>query len=149
MLNSELLRSSFDLVATVAPDLTERFYANLFARYPQLRPMFSSNIKSQADMLTRALVAVLDHLEDAPWLTQTLGGMGKKHMTYGVTPEHFDMVGTALLETLAQVAGDAWTAELAQAWTDAYGAIAGLMMAGMEPTPVRARIEAPRPQLVA
>jgi hypothetical protein len=28
---------------------------------------------------------VLDHLEDAPWLTDTLGALGAKHVGYGVT----------------------------------------------------------------
>ena len=36
-LNNELLRSSFELVVERAPNLTERFYDILFARYPQTR----------------------------------------------------------------------------------------------------------------
>jgi nitric oxide dioxygenase len=39
----------------------------------------------------------------------------------------YGWVGASLLATLAEVAGDEWTPELATAWTDAYGAIAGLM----------------------
>jgi hemoglobin-like flavoprotein len=39
----------------------------------------------------------------------------------------YGWVGASLLETLESVAGDAWTPELAQAWSDAYGAVASLM----------------------
>jgi hemoglobin-like flavoprotein len=130
-LNVPLLRKSFDLVVERQPKLTPRFYEILFSRYPQARPLFGRNAQeSQAQMLQEALVAVMDHIEDASWLEQTLGAMGKKHVEYGVTDEMYDWVGASLLATLAEVAGDAWTPELAQAWTAAYGAIAGLMQKG-------------------
>jgi hemoglobin-like flavoprotein len=83
----------------------------------------------QAEMLTGALVAVLDHLEDAPWLVSTLGALGAKHVGYGVTREMYDWVGGCLLATLAEVAGPVWTPELNAAWSEAYGAIASLMLA--------------------
>ena len=81
-------------------------------------------------MLTDALVAVVDHLEDAPWLTSTLGALGAKHKDYGVTPEMFDWVGTCLLAALAEAAGPDWSREAEVAWTEAYGAIAALMKSG-------------------
>jgi hemoglobin-like flavoprotein len=130
-LNVDLLRSSFDLVITRQPALTPRFYEILFERYPQARPLFSRNApEKQAQMLADALVAVLDHLEDAPWLTSTLNGLGQKHVGYGVTPEMYGWVGASLLATLAEAAGDDWTPELQVAWGEAYGAIAGLMQQG-------------------
>jgi len=130
-LNVELLRQSFELVAERSPNLTHRFYEILFERYPQTEHMFPKNRRArQEGMLTEALVAVLDHLEDALWLTGTLQALGAKHMDYGVTDEMYGWVGDALLRTLAEVAGDAWTPALAEAWGDAYGAIAGLMQAG-------------------
>ncbi|MDH5671645.1 MAG: globin domain-containing protein [Myxococcales bacterium] len=132
-LNVDVLRSSFELVVETAPDLTSRFYEILFERYPQARPMFHRRPREQqAKMLTEALVAVVDHLEDAPWLSETLGAMGAKHLEYEVTDEMYGWVGESLLATLAEVAGEAWTDEVAQAWTDAYGAISSLMLAGAE-----------------
>jgi hemoglobin-like flavoprotein len=80
-------------------------------------------------MLTGALVAVMDHLEDAPWLTDTLGALGEKHAEYGVTREMYDWVGASLLAALAETAGDKWSSELNSAWTEAYGAIVSLMTA--------------------
>jgi hemoglobin-like flavoprotein len=130
-LNVPLLRSSFDLVVERQPQLTRRFYEILFERYPQVRPLFHRNKPElQEKMLTDALVAVMDHLEDAPWLTATLKGVGTKHVGYGVTKEMYGWVGASLLATLAEVAKDDWSPALEAAWTDAYGAIAGLMQAG-------------------
>lgn len=127
-LNVELLRSSFALVVEREPEVTSRFYDVLFTKYPQTQPLFGRHSRAQQErMLRDALVAVVDHLEDAPWLETQLKALGQKHVGYGVTPEMYGWVGASLLETLAVVAGDEWTPELAAAWTDAYGAVAGLM----------------------
>ncbi len=130
-LNTELLTSSFELVIERQPELTTRFYEILFERYPQAKPLFGRNTQpAQAQMLAEALAAVIEHLEDAPWLAHNLGALGARHADYGVTEEMYAWVGDALLATLAEVAGDDWSPALAQAWTDAYGAIASLMQAG-------------------
>ena len=140
-LNVAALRSSFELVVERAPNLTARFYEVLFERYPQARPLFGRNSRAvQEKMLTGALVAVIDHVEDASWLTETLGIMGAKHVAYGVTTEMYGWVGDALLRTLEEVAAEAWTPEVKQAWVDAYGAISSLMLAGaatVEAAPVK------------
>jgi hemoglobin-like flavoprotein len=129
-LDVSLLRDSFEIVATANPKFVSRFYEVLFERYPQTRAMFSPGSEArQAEMLTGALVAVLDHIEDAPWLQDTLGTLGAKHVDYGVTREMYDWVGASLLATLAEVAGPAWTPELNAVWAEAYGVIVSLMMA--------------------
>jgi hemoglobin-like flavoprotein len=129
-LDHDLLRASFELVVDRRPDLTLHFYAILFERYPALQPMFSRAREAQAKMLAQALAAVLDHLDDAPWLATTLGELGRRHVAYGVTDAMYDQVGDALLATLADAAGEQWTPVLAAQWTAAYGAIASLMKAG-------------------
>jgi hemoglobin-like flavoprotein len=140
-LNVRALRESFDLVIDRCPELTARFYEIFFQRYPQVRAMFGRNApRVQQEMLARALAAVLEHLEDAPWLARTLGGLGAKHVEYGVRPEMYDWVGECLLATLAEVAGAEWTPELERAWTDAYGAIRDLMLAGAAEAPVAQRV---------
>lgn len=130
-LNVPLLRQSFELVAQANPNFISRFYDILFTRYPQAKPLFSRNARAQQEkMLTDALVAVLDHIESAPWLRSTLGSMGAKHVEYGVTPEMYPWVGESLLATLAETAGPKWNAELNAAWAAAYQAISGLMLEG-------------------
>lgn len=134
-LNVSLLRSSFDLIVARQPQITPRFYEILFSRYPQVKPMFGRNSQgAQAEMLQQALVAVMDHLEDASWLQQTLHAMGAKHVDYGVTNEMYDWVGDSLLRTLAEHAGEDWNSEVNAAWSEAYAAIAGLMQQGAAKT---------------
>lgn len=126
-----VLRESFDLVVERAPDVTRRFYDVFFERYPQVRPMFGRSSRAQQEqMLTKALVAVIDHLEDPTWLGGTLRALGAKHVAYGVTEPMYDWVGECLLATLADVLGDAWTPRVEAAWKEAYAVISGAMIEG-------------------
>src|SRR6185312_12029691 len=80
-LDAALLRSSFNTVVERQPALTARFYEILFTRYPEVKPLFGhKSSRAQEQMLQQALVAVIDHLEDASWLTSTLGALGAKHV---------------------------------------------------------------------
>ena len=78
----------------------------------------------------QALVAVLDHLEDAPWLQSTLEGIGAKHVGYGVADEMYGWVGECLLAAMSESAGEAWTDEVEEQWLAAYGAITEMCLAG-------------------
>ncbi len=132
-LDVELLRSSFELIIERSPQVTSRFYEIFFQRYPQVRPMFSGGAagqQRQQRMLTDALAAVIDHLEDAPWLEDTLVSMGRKHVDYGVRDDMYSWVGECMLAALAEAAGPHWSKEVEAAWTAAFGAIAGLMLRG-------------------
>lgn len=127
-LNVELLRSSFALVVERESEVTHHFYDVLFKKYPQAEPLFGRRSRAEQErMLRDMLVAIVDHLDDATWLKGQLSALGQKHVGYGVRPEMYGWVGSSLLETLAIVAGDAWTPEIAAAWTEAYGAVATLM----------------------
>jgi hemoglobin-like flavoprotein len=130
-LQATLLRDSFALVAAREPELTARFYEILFSRYPQLRRLFSpQRMAQQADMLRDAIVAVLDHLDDAAWLDSTLRALGARHVDYGVDASMYPAVGECLVSALGLVGGAQFTSQHAQAWSDAYAAIAGMMLAG-------------------
>lgn len=138
-LNVPVLRKSLALIVERQPEFTPRFYEILFTRYPQVKPLFGRNSSAnQAKMLQEAIVAVMDHVEDAAWLTSTLGSIGVKHVGYGVEDHMYPWVGECLLATLAEISGPAWTSEVEKAWTEAYGAITSLIIAGAE----RARAEA-------
>jgi hemoglobin-like flavoprotein len=58
--------------------------------------------------------------------------LGARHVAYGARPEHYPVVGSVLIASLAAVAGEAWTPEHEQAWAEAFDVVAGAMMAGAE-----------------
>jgi nitric oxide dioxygenase len=132
-LNVELLEQSFELVKPQADNFVEDFYVNLFTDYPASKPLFEhSDMAKQRQMLKSALVMVIENLRKPEALSTALKGLGARHVKYGALPEHYPLVGNSLLKTLGQYAGNAWTPDLKQAWTDAYGAIAELMLEGAD-----------------
>ena len=129
--DAQALRSSFGRALERQPDLTHVFYQDLFARHPAARPLFEhTDMALQEQMLAQALVAVMDHLEDASWLQSTLAGLGAKHVGYGVTNEMYGWVGESLIATLASANGQDWTAADTAGWQEAYGGIVTMMLAG-------------------
>ena len=69
-------------------------------------------------------------LTDVANLLPVLEGLGEKHKYYGILPPHYDVVGQALLETLALGLGDEFTPALKAAWAEIYGVIATTMIKG-------------------
>ncbi|TPV96281.1 MAG: flavohemoprotein [Myxococcales bacterium FL481] len=129
-LNAQLLRHSFQLATSRNPKLVPRFYALLFERYPQVQSLFDARrADEQHRRLGTALVAVLDHIEDAEWLKRELGAMGRRHDGYGVREEMYPWVGECLVAAMREAGGEDWTPEMTNAWTEAYGAIVSLMLA--------------------
>ncbi len=125
------LETSFDLLAPRGEELVEVFYRNLFAAAPEVRPLFAkTDMKRQRAMLLAALVLLRNSLRDLDALVPKLHAMGARHAGYGVTPEMYPLVGQVLLASMAELAGDAWSADLADAWSDAYGVVASTMLDG-------------------
>jgi NAD(P)H-flavin reductase/hemoglobin-like flavoprotein len=129
------IRSSFALVEPRADELGRRFYAVLFARAPQVRAMFPANMEVQRSRLLRALVHVVQMVDRPDDLVPFLEQLGRDHRKFGVLAEHYDAVGAALLEALAELAGPAWTDEVRTAWTAAYQLVAGAMRAAAAADP--------------
>ena len=53
--------------------------------------------------------------------------LGRRHAGYGVTDEHYETVGEALLWTLHQGLGEDFTPNVAAAWATAYALLADVM----------------------
>src|SRR4051794_37806238 len=126
------LETSFDAIAPRGEELVEDFYDRLFTAAPPLRGLFPDDMKRQRSMLLGALVLLRKSLRDLDRIAPTLRTLGARHVGYGALPEHYPVVGTLLIASMEQVAGDAWRPEYATAWADAYGVVAAEMMAGAE-----------------
>ena len=131
-LNVELLESSFNLVAPKADELMDRFYGRLFNEHPELRPIFPDDMGDQKKHLATSLATIVQNLRQPEKLTKYLEDLGLRHVQYKVKREHYPVVGQTLLAALAEVAGDAWNAELETAWTDAYGAIQSIIYGALD-----------------
>lgn len=129
-MDKTLLEHSLALVDLPDDGLTVRFYDILFARYPEVEPMFSRETRQQAAMLRTAIVSVVDHLDDSAWLSTNLGALGRRHAGMGVTEPMYAAVAECMIAAMAEIGGERWTAEMTEGWGEALTAVASLMLAG-------------------
>jgi hemoglobin-like flavoprotein len=123
------VRASWKNVESKAPAAAALFYENLFAAEPQLRALFRTDMQLQGERLMSMIGAAVQRLDDLPALVPVLQQLGARHAGYGVRDEHYEVVGAALLKTLAQSLGTAFTPAVRKAWADVYGLVASTMTA--------------------
>ncbi|MEC4988142.1 MAG: globin domain-containing protein, partial [Oscillatoria sp. PMC 1068.18] len=141
-LQTELLETSFQKVKPHANEFGVSFYENLFSKYPEAKPLFATtDLAEQQKKLMASLVLVVENIRKPEVLESALKGLGAKHVKYGALPEHYPLVGNALLTTFEQYLGSDWTPEVKQAWVDAYGAITELMLSGADYSPEIVNLE--------
>jgi nitric oxide dioxygenase len=121
------IRTSFAGVAPIAEDAAALFYARLFELDPELRPLFRGDLKAQGRALMGMIKVVVEGLDRLDQLVPAVQALGRRHAGYGVRDEHYATVGAALLWTLEQGLGDAFTPETRAAWAIAYGVLATTM----------------------
>jgi nitric oxide dioxygenase len=71
---------------------------------------------------------VVNGLTNLEAVLPAASALAKRHVGYGARPEHYPVVGGALLWTLEKGLGAGWTPEVANAWTAAYGTLSGYMI---------------------
>ncbi|WP_316231351.1 globin family protein [Bradyrhizobium sp. SZCCHNR1051] len=124
-----LVQDSFAKVAPISDQAAGIFYDRLFEVAPQVRPMFPDDLTEQRKKLMATLAVVVNGLANLPAILPAASALAKRHVDYGAKPEHYPVVGSALLWTLEKGLGEAWTPEVAEAWTAAYGTLSGFMIA--------------------
>jgi len=122
-----LVRGSFAAVAPNAAAVAATFYARLFELDPALRPLFKGDMAAQGRKLMAMIGTAVANLHDLGAVVPAIEQLGVRHAGYGVTDRDYDTVASALLWTLEQGLGDAFTPATRAAWTECYVTLAGVM----------------------
>lgn len=130
-----LVRASFDRVLPMTAKTAERFYARLFELAPQVRGLFGADLVSQGAKLMAMLASVVASLDRPDVLLPAAQQLAERHVAYGVLPEHYPVVGQALIDTLHKGLGHAFDADTRDAWLAAYAMLSKAMLdaAGAQP----------------
>ncbi len=123
----KLVQESFAKVRPISEVAADLFYKKLFELDPSLRQMFKGDMKEQGKKLMSTLSFAVNGLTRLDTIVGAVEDLGRKHVGYGVKTEHYNTVGVALLWTLEQGLGDAFTPDVKFAWTEVYGLLAGVM----------------------
>ncbi|MHC5904212.1 globin domain-containing protein [Streptomyces sp. S6] len=123
-----LIRRTMAAIGDVSDKVTSYFYALLFVRHPDLRPLFPPAMDAQRDRLLKALLTAAEHIDNTPVLVGYLQNLGRGHRKYGTRPEHYPAVGECLIESLAKYADSVWEPETEAAWVRTYTTISQVMI---------------------
>jgi hemoglobin-like flavoprotein len=123
-----LVQESFTRVVPISEQAAVLFYDRLFEIAPAVKAMFPADMTEQRKKLMMMLAAVVNGLGNLQSILPAASALAKRHVSYGAKPEHYPVVGGALLWTLEKGLGEAWTPDVADAWTAAYGTLSGYMI---------------------
>lgn len=130
----DLVRSSFSKVMPIADQASALFYGRLFELRPDYRAMFAADITEQRRKLMLTLATIVADLDKLDVIGPIAADLGARHKGYGVTAADYAPVGEALIWTLRQGLGAAFTPAVEAAWGAAYA----LLSAAMQPACRRA-----------
>jgi nitric oxide dioxygenase len=124
-----LVRQSFRHLDPVKNLAAEVFYARLFEIDPTTPALFANtDMKVQGAKMMTALTLVVDALDRLPSVTPEIAELARRHKGYGVTERQYASVGAALMWTLEQAFGSAFTPPVAAAWGRAFAALSKTMI---------------------
>ena len=124
-----LIRESWTSVEPIADTAARLFYGRLFELDPAIERLFRrTDMDAQRKVLMQTLTVVVKSLDKLDQIVPAVQALGRRHAGYGVREEHYGTVGEALLWTLEQGLGDAFTPEVRAAWATAYGTLATVMV---------------------
>ena len=126
----KMVKASWAKVVPISDQAAELFYGRLFEVYPEVKPLFKSDMKEQGRKLMAMIGTAVNGLDNLEPLLGAVKDLGKRHVDYGVKDEDYDKVAECLIWTLNQELGDEFTDELEAAWVKTYTAVADVMKDG-------------------
>ena len=129
-----VVEATAGVVAAHADQITARFYPRMFADRPDLLRVFNQGNQAtgeQSRALAASVVAYAVQLIDptAPSFAHVMRRIAHKHISLGVRPEQYTIVGHHLLAAVGEVLGSAVTPEIAAAWDEVYWLFATQLIA--------------------
>lgn len=126
-----LIEDTAPVVAAHLDDITRRFYPLMFARYPDVKPLFNQAHQQdggQPRALARSVLAYVQLRKAPQQVRGALATVVSKHVSLDIQPDQYPIVGECLMAAIGEVLGDAVTPEIAAAWSSLYEELAGLLI---------------------
>ena len=127
-----LVLESWEAIGRNHDGVAVAFYDRLFEIDSGARALFAkTNMVAQRAKFVQMLGDIVRNLDLPRELIPTVSALGRRHVDYGVTEQHFDVVGSALLWTLERGLGASFTPEVRDAWSAVYRVLSATMLEGM------------------
>src|SRR4051812_10513764 len=122
-----LVQGSWQQVAPISEAAAGLFYGKLFELDPSLKSLFKGDMKEQGRKLMAMIATAVSGLDRLDKLVPAVQNLGRRHAGYGVKANDYDTVAGALLWTLGEGLGPAFTDEIKQSWVACYNVLATTM----------------------
>lgn len=112
--------------------ITRHFYQRMFQHHPELLNLFNLGNQAsggQAQALAGAVYAFAMHMDQPDQIGPVLERIAHKHVSLGIAPAQYTVVGRHLLAAIGEVLGDAITPDIARAWDEVYWLMASELIA--------------------
>mmetsp|Transcript_1027 Transcript_1027/g.3050 ORF Transcript_1027/g.3050 Transcript_1027/m.3050 type:complete len:195 (-) Transcript_1027:104-688(-) len=118
-------------------------FKHIFAIAPQAKPLFPfipaeapiddalfemPAVKKHGARVVKAVADAVAGLGELDALAPKLTALGARHVNYGVLPEHYDIVGEALVRTLGDALGESFTPDVKGAWVAVWTIVRNAMV---------------------
>ena len=123
----KIVQTTFDKIRPVAQETGELFYQKFFEMDPAVRPFFKGDMKQQGLMLMTAIGMAVSNLDRPETIAGNIEALGHRHWGYGVRVSDYNTFGAALMWTLEQVLGDAFTQQAREAWGETFALLSKSM----------------------
>jgi hemoglobin-like flavoprotein len=131
------VQSTWKSVVPISDQAASLFYGKLFELDPDTKLLFAqTEMEEQQKKLMQMISVAVNGLDRPDQIAPAVQALGKRHVSYNVQDDHYDTVGAALLWTLEQGLGDAFTPEVQEAWAATYTILADTMKAAAAEPPV-------------
>jgi nitric oxide dioxygenase len=124
-----IIKATAPVLKEKGEEITATMYPILFKKYPEAEKLFENATPDQHKKLANAVYAYAANIDKLENLSKGIETMALAHVKTMVKPEHYPMVGDALLTAIKQVLGEAATEEVMDAWAEAYGFLAEVLIA--------------------
>ena len=115
-----LIIQSFERASECAGDITPHVYATLFARHPEMEPLFVRDKTGavKGEMLARVIELILDFVTARSYADHLIQCEVVTHEGYGVPREIFGTFFEAVADTLGEILKDEWTPAMDESWRE-------------------------------
>ncbi|CAD6271564.1 unnamed protein product [Miscanthus lutarioriparius] len=145
----ELVLRSWKAMKNDSESIALKFFLRIFEIAPGAKQMFSflrddagdAPLENHPKLKAHAVTVFVMARESATQLRSTgdvkvreatLKRLGARHVKAGVADAHFEVVRTALLDTIRDAVPDMWTPEMKAAWEEAYDQLAAAIKEEMK-----------------
>jgi hemoglobin-like flavoprotein len=124
-INGDLIIQSLEIACERCADLTPLVYERLFARHPDMQPLFwrDTHHSIKGEMLARVIEAILDFVGERHYAQTLIQSEVVVHDGYGVPPDTFGIFFGTVADTIREVCADTWTPQIDKAWQDTLAAL--------------------------